>query len=118
MTSALKNLSSPLLTGVESNLFAAIVDWLTVTFKPHNKDIGLWAHALLNSLIPNVIGVEVPAMMGYAFAVRFYVPMHDTPIYIGRIDYGGDSHKNRARLDISGTGCSKITNWQPPSGHN
>jgi phage replication initiation protein len=112
-----KKKSSPAtLTGQESSLTKALhavfIDWLTVTFKPHCKDVGLWAHQFLNCLIPNVVGVEAPAMMGYSNAVRFYVPLMDTPVYIGRIDFGGDFHKNRARLDLSGTGCSKINDWQ------
>ncbi|PAT00099.1 MAG: hypothetical protein BSR46_04205 [Candidatus Dactylopiibacterium carminicum] len=108
--------AAALLTGGESFQHpegGAKVDWLTVTFLPEpDEHPGLNCHdQLLTWLGGSVFGEECAGMLGYDHGVRYYIPVNGTPIFIGRCDWGGDFKKGRARLDLSGTGCSKVADW-------
>jgi phage replication initiation protein len=105
----------PALTGGESptNAIAgaAKVDWLTVTWKPdHDEHVPAMVHDLLKEFLGGVMGQEVPGMLGYDSGIRFYVPYDGAALSVARLDFGGDHHGSRARLDISGAGCSRLRN--------
>lgn len=105
----------PALTGGESPLEGrrgAKVDWCTVTWRPEpDEHVGAMVHDLLCGLIGGVLGEDVNGMLGYERGVRFYIPVNGTPVPVARVDWGGQHHGGRARLDISGSGCSKLANW-------
>lgn len=113
--------SPPALIGGESPQKAkrrenhgAVVDWLTLTFQPEPEiaiemEVLDFLRAYLDSCL---VFVECPAMFGYENAVRFYVNIDGTHCHVGRFDWGGNHHKGRARLDISGTGCARVYHWQ------
>lgn len=106
--------SPPTLTGGESPLTegAAKVDWLSLTFLPSPDEcIDLNLHTVVNKFMGGVIGESDRPMFGYESAVRFYCVVDGSPVYVCRLDFGGEKHKGRARFDITGTGCSRITNW-------
>ena len=50
-------------------------------------------------------------MFGYQSGVRFFVDQDGTATHVGRVDYGGNHHKMRARLDLSGTACGLVKEW-------
>ena len=60
----------------------------------------------------DVVGVEVPGMLGYDSGLKFSILSNDSLIAVARLDYGGAHHGGRARLDISGTGCAQVHNWR------
>ncbi|TSA57804.1 MAG: hypothetical protein D4R39_01750 [Methylophilaceae bacterium] len=105
----------PALTGGESqnkDEDDVKVDWCTVTWKPEPDEVlGLNIHALLIRLMGDVVGAEVPGMLGYATGFKFYQLSYGALISVGRLDYGGECHQGRARLDLSGTGCAQVENW-------
>lgn len=105
----------PALTGGESSKTAqkSKLDWFTLTWLPEpDEDIGLTVHGLLNIVLSGgVMGEECKGMMGYEAGVRFYTPYMGDLISVARVDYGGISKGFRARLDISGMGCSRIFDW-------
>jgi len=104
----------PALTGGESIRNGAKVDWCSLTWSPEpDEHVPMTVYALLNTLVKGgVMGEDTNGMLGYQFGTRFYVPIDGKPVQVARVDYGGEHHKGRARLDISGTGCSRITSWQ------
>lgn len=104
----------------------AKVDWCTLTWKPEaDEHVGRTAHDWFTQWLGAVAGESVNGMFGYETGVRFYVVQGGTsksakpddgsqevqPVYVGRVDYGGEHHKGRARLDLTGTGCSKVRSW-------
>lgn len=129
-----------LLTGGESRIEAgpgpgAIVDWLTVTFLPESAGSLSWkadgddddadersvvapAH-LACDLWPvvsdwlggSVVGHESAARYGYAFGCEFSVIAFGSLVPVGRVDWGGERHGGRGRLDISGAGCGRVSDW-------
>lgn len=106
---------TPALTGGESPQKAASgsakVDWLTVTWLPEKDEhVPAMIHDLLKSHMNGVMGQEVPGMLGYKTAVRFFVPYEGDALSVARLDFGGDHHGQRARLDISGAGASRLKN--------
>lgn len=106
----------PPLTGGESSRSAqaaAKVDWLTVTWLPEPDEYvpGL-VHDFLASVLGDVQGVEVPGMFGYEQGVRYFVQLDDgKEHHLLRLDFGGNHHQCRARLDLSGSACSKVRDW-------
>jgi phage replication initiation protein len=105
----------PSLTGGESlpELGGAKIDWFTATFKPSpDEHLGATAHDWFNSWLSKGIGGEDSnGLFGYAHGVRFFMVRGGQPVYIGRIDYGGDHHDGRARIELTGTGCSLVASW-------
>lgn len=105
----------PVLTGGES--FQTIqqgakVDWLTVTYLPEpDEHPGLCNHHELMQWIGPMFAEECAGILGYAYGVRYYVPVNGTPVLVGRCDWGGDNRQGRARLDLTGTGCAKVRDW-------
>lgn len=124
--------SPPVLTGGESRRVGggggarAKVDWFTVTFQPL-REVDEWTGeitrgaALAAELWPlvsawlggSVVGQECPGLYGYAHGCRFSVVAHGSLIPVGRLDWGGERHGGRARLDLSGAGCSRVADWSP-----
>lgn len=97
------------LTGGESPV---IVDWLTVTWKPEPDEVLVFnVQDLLCRVMGDVFGIEVPGLYGYETGVKLTKMCNDSLISVGRLDYGGDHHAGRARLDLSGTGCGQVNNW-------
>ncbi len=102
----------PALTGGETLSGGAIVDWLTVTWLPDpDEHVPATVLDFLGDFIGPVRGVEVPGMFGYQSGVRFFVDVDGTGVHVGRVDFGGNHHKGRARLDLSGTACAKVREW-------
>jgi phage replication initiation protein len=87
---------------------------LTVTWLPEDRDIhvarDVWP-TVSKWLGGSVVGQESPGRYGYQFGCVFSVAIHGSIVPIGRVDWGGDRHGSRARLDISGAGCSRISDW-------
>jgi phage replication initiation protein len=53
-------------------------------------------------------------MFGYQEGVQFFVRLDDgAHHHVGRLDFGGGHHKGRARLDLSGSACGRVLDWQP-----
>ena len=104
----------PALTGGESPEEGAKVDWLTCTWLPEpDEHLPATVHSLLNDwLRMGVHGVDCPGMFGYEHGVRYFVKLDDgNEHHIARVDYGGTLHKCRARLDLSGSACSRVSSW-------
>lgn len=102
---------TPLLTEGESQNKSK-VDWMTATWKPEPDEVlGLNIHSLLMNCMGDVVGVEAPGMMGYDFGIKFSMVRFGSLSLVGRLDYGGEKHKGRCRLDLNGTGCSQVKNW-------
>ena len=90
----------------------AKVDWFTCTWKPEaDEHVGAAVHQWLTYAMGGVMGESVSGMFGYAHGVRFYVPVGGNAVHVARVDWGGDHHGGRARLDISGAGCGRVLNW-------
>lgn len=97
-----------------STQLAAKVDWLTFTYFPGGKDV--LPHFELRDLLEQVMASPVqfqtcPGMYGFDFGARLFLAVHGQDVNIGRVDFGGNQHKGRARLDLSGTGCGHVQNW-------
>lgn len=102
----------PALTGGEETRTAK-VDWCTLTWLPEpDEHVPAMVHDLLTKGLGGVMGEAVNGMFGYESGVRFYVPVHGQPVHVGRVDFGGSHHGGRARLDLSGAGCSRVLDWQ------
>ena len=103
---------APVLTVGESPKNKSIVDWCSATWKPEPGEIlSLNIHSLLVRAMGDVFGIEVPGILGYETGIKFSKLSYGSLVQVGRLDYGGDRHQGRARLDISGTGCAQIKNW-------
>lgn len=102
----------PALTGGES-VGKAKIDWCTLTWLPEpDEHIGATVQSLLLSIAGGRIqGEEAPGMYGYEFGVRYFVDVNGTRAHVGRVDYGGEFHKGRARLDLSGSACQLVNDW-------
>ncbi|MES2414343.1 MAG: replication initiation factor domain-containing protein [Pseudomonadota bacterium] len=104
--------SPPALTGGGKIEQGAKVDWCSLTWYPDPSelvDLNCWEW--LGDSLGGVMGEEVNGMFGYERGVRFYVAVDGQPVHVGRVDYGGQHHGGRARLDLSGTGCSRVRSW-------
>lgn len=106
----------PPLTGGESPRNAqtsAKVDWLTVTWLPQPDEcLPRQLHDFLVEVLGDVHGIEAPGMFGYDTGIRFFVHLDDGKSHhVARLDFGGNNHKGRARLDLSGSACAKVRDW-------
>lgn len=105
----------PVLTGGESSTqrqSRVKPDWLTYTFHidPARDHCGEHLDLLRSHLGP-VTAECVPGILGYENGLRFFFRVGKDSIPLARLDWGGNHHRNRARFDLSGTGCSKVSNW-------
>jgi phage replication initiation protein len=108
----------PVLTGGESPGEAgqgAKVDWLTVTWQPESGDLHIarevW-QAFESVFGYAVVGQESAGRYGYAFGCVYSVIRFGSVVPVGRVDWGGDRHGLRARFDLSGSGCSLVSDWR------
>jgi phage replication initiation protein len=103
--------SPPHLTG-GGKVGSAKVDWMTATWKPEpDEHVPATALALLSDVIGPVEGQSCAGMHRYAHGVRLFVRVRETACNIGRVDFGGDMLKGRARLDLGGAGCAVVKDW-------
>ena len=85
---------------------------MTATWKPDSEEhVPATVHSWLCGMLGGVLGESVNGMFGYSEGVRFYMPIGGAAVHVGRLDFGGDHHGGRARLDLSGAGCSKVSSW-------
>lgn len=108
----------PALTGGESPR-GAKVDWMTVTWLPEpDEHIPATIHDLLCQwLACGVQGVDAPGMFGYQHGVRFFVKLDDgKEHHVARVDFGGNHHGARARLDLSGSAAARVRSWHEVQG--
>jgi len=104
--------SPPALTGGERLKEGAKVDWCTLTWKPDPDEyVPGNTHDWFSDALGGVMGEEVNGLFGYDKGVRFYVAVGGTPVHVGRVDFGGEHHGGRARLELSGAGCSRVRSW-------
>ncbi|MFZ4551889.1 MAG: replication initiation factor domain-containing protein [Aquabacterium sp.] len=106
----------PALTGGESPArlrSGAKVDWLTVTWLPEPDEcLPRQVHDFLVEVLGDVQGLDAPGMLGYESGVRYFIALDDGKSHhVARLDFGGNHHKGRARLDLSGSACSKVRDW-------
>ena len=92
----------------------AKIDWLTFTWLPEpDEHVLATAVELLRAHGLKVHAEDGNGHFGFQHGARLYVLLDDGARHqVGLLDWGGERMRGRARLDISGSGCSKIVNWQ------
>ena len=92
----------------------AKVDWLTATWKP-DPDEHVVA-TVLDLLRSSGLRAEAEAgrgHFGFEHGARIFVRLDDGAHHqVALLDWGGERMCGRARLDLSGTACSRISDWQ------
>lgn len=108
----------PALTGGESPAQGAKVDWLTCTWWPDpDEHVPATVISLLRDVVGQVEAMESPGMFGYEHGCRLFMRLDDgAQHHVGRVDWGGGHHRGRARLDLSGSGCARVSAWWQVSG--
>lgn len=98
----------------ETSPAKAKVDWLTVTWKPEpDEHIVATVLGLLRDRGLNVQAQDGAGHFGYKYGARVYVVLDDGSHHqIALVDWGGDRMRGRARLDLSGSGCSRVNDWR------
>lgn len=102
----------PVLIGGEETV-AAKVDWLTCTFLPElgelvDRNIADWLFPLLGG----AGGETVNGFHQYENGLRFWHVADGSVINLGRLDWGGQARAGRARLELTGHGCARVTDWR------
>lgn len=92
----------------------AKVDWLTATWKPEpDEHVCATVVHLLRSHGLQVEAQDGAGHFGFQFGARIFVRLEDGARHqVALLDWGGDRMRGRARLDLSGSACSRITNWE------
>ncbi len=99
---------APVLTVGESPKNKSIVDWCSATWKPEPGEVlSLNVHSLLVRAMGDVFGIEVPGILGYETGIKFSKLSYGSLVQVGRLDYGGDRHQGRARLEPRGCRCPR-----------
>lgn len=92
----------------------AKVDWLTATWKPDPDEhvVATVLDLLRSSGLP-VAAEAGRGHFGFEHGARLFVRLDDGAHHqVALLDWGGDRMRGRARLDLSGTACSRISDWQ------
>jgi phage replication initiation protein len=100
------------LAGSATNDRTAHVDWLSVTFAPEpgeliDRNVCAW----LLPLLGGAGGESVNGFHQYENGLRFWHVQDGTAINLGRLDWGGERRKGKARLELTGHGCAKVVDW-------
>lgn len=102
----------PALTGGES-VGKAKVDWFTMTWQPEPDEVvSMGCFEWFTQDLGGVMGESINGMYGYESGCRFYVPCDGTAVNVGSVYYGGEHHGGRARLELTGAGCSRVKSWE------
>lgn len=93
----------------------AKVDWLTVTWRPEpDEHVVATVMDLLSGMGVKVQAEGGAGHFGFQHGARLYVLLDDGKHHqVGLLDWGGERMRGRARLDLSGSACSRIASWQP-----
>ena len=99
--------------GETSRQFAK-VDWLTATWKPDPDE------HVVATVLDFLRGAGLPVEaeggrghFGFEFGARLFVRLDDgSRSQVALLDWGGDRMRGRARIDLSGTACARISDWQ------
>lgn len=100
--------------GAQRGQVGAKVDWFTVTWRPE-PDEHFVATVLdfLRGLGLPVFAETGPGHFGFVEGARLYVSLDGgARVQVALLDWGGERMKGRARLDLSGTACARISDWQ------
>lgn len=92
----------------------AKVDWLTATWTPDPDEhvLATVVHLLRGLGLP-VHAEDGRGHFGFESGARFYVLLDDGARHqVALLDWGGERMRGRARLDLSGSGCSRVADWQ------
>lgn len=92
----------------------AKVDWLTATWKPEpDEHVPATVLDLLRGLGLPVQAEDGPGHFGFQHGARLFVMLDDGKRHqVALLDWGGERMRGRARLDLSGSACSRISSWQ------
>ena len=98
----------------QSSSRGAKIDWFTVTWKPDpDEHVPATVLDLLRGLGLMVHAEGGAGHFGFQEGARLYVLLDDGKHHqVGLLDWGGDRMRGRARLDLSGSACSRIHDWQ------
>lgn len=92
----------------------AKVDWLTATWKPEpDEHVPATVLGLLRGLGLPAEADQSSGHFGFQHGARLFIRLDDGSRHqIALLDWGGDRMKGRARLDLSGSACSLVRDWQ------
>lgn len=98
----------------ETSKQGAKVDWLTATWKPEPDE------HVLATVVDLLRGFGLPVTaeggrghFGFESGARLFVLLDDGARHqVALLDWGGERMKGRARIDLSGSACSRISDWQ------
>lgn len=83
-----------------------------MTWQPEPDEVvSMGAFEWFTADLGGVMGESVNGMYGYESGCRFYVPYDGTAVNVGSVFYGGEHHGGRARLELTGAGCSRVRSW-------
>lgn len=106
--------SPPALTGGEKTTVEghAHVDWLSLTFAPEAGELvdrNVWEW--LSPLLGGAGGESVNGFHQFENGLRFWAVRDGTCVNLGRLDWGGEARGGRARLELTGNGCTRVADW-------
>lgn len=92
-----------------------LIDWCGFTFLDSSmKDLPLECFNLLRSWTGENISMEKGGRKNfYENTFDVFAYRGSEAILIAHVSHGGESQKGRANVQINGTGCSTIRDWQP-----
>ena len=106
---------SALTVGETSRHQGAKVDWFTATWRPEPDEHVLGTIlGLFRDLGLKRVGADSGVgHFGFKYGARIHIVLDDGALHqIALLGWGGDRMKGRARIDLSGSGCSRVSNWQ------
>lgn len=91
---------------------SAKVDWLNATFPaPAMTVLGL-VELLARMLARPVFAIEGRGLFGFQESISLHAKHGSVSSLIGSIAWGGDGQKGRWLLQLTGTGCQLVRDWE------
>lgn len=88
------------------------VDWLNCTFPKPAMSVAAFVGLLSRMIGRHISAVDDRGMLGFEFSVKFFAHHGSAQSPIGCLAFGGESQRGRWLLQLTGTGCSFVKDWE------
>lgn len=102
----------PVTRGESTTQQVAKIDWMNCTFPEPSLSLEGFVALLSRMMGRPISGISDRGMLGFDSSIKLFASHGSLTSPIGCIAFGGDSQRGRWLLQLTGTGCQFVRDWE------
>ena len=102
----------PVTRGESTTQQVAKIDWMNCTFPEPSLSVEGFVALLSRMMGRPISGISDRGMLGFDSSIKLFAAHGSLTSPIGCIAFGGDSQRGRWLLQLTGTGCQFVRDWE------